>query len=58
MVSQAWKSLLPIALLTSVAAADQCAGGEWDVIVVGMQPHRVRIEQVTNSVKVPDQPAS
>jgi hypothetical protein len=35
MVSQAWKALLSVALLTNVAVADLCAGGEWDVIVVG-----------------------
>ena len=37
MVSQMWKSVLPVALLTGFAAADLCAGGEWDVIVVGMK---------------------
>ena len=29
------KTLLPVAVLTSYAAAETCAGGEWDVIVVG-----------------------
>ena len=29
------KVLLPVAALASFAAAEQCAGGEWDVIVVG-----------------------
>jgi hypothetical protein len=29
------KTLLPVAVLTSYAAAETCDGGEWDVIVVG-----------------------
>ena len=29
------KVLLPVAAFASYAAAEQCAGGEWDVIVVG-----------------------
>jgi hypothetical protein len=33
------KVLLPVVALTSYAAAEQCAGGEWDVIVVGKIDH-------------------
>ncbi|KAL1800971.1 hypothetical protein ACET3X_001313 [Alternaria dauci] len=32
------KTLLPVAVVTSYAAAETCAGGEWDVIVVGSGP--------------------
>jgi hypothetical protein len=31
------KTLLSVAILGVGAAADACAGGEWDVIVVGIQ---------------------
>jgi hypothetical protein len=30
-----WKVLLPVAAFMSSVAAELCAGGEWDVIVVG-----------------------
>ncbi|KAH6872216.1 hypothetical protein BKA58DRAFT_140997 [Alternaria rosae] len=33
-----WKVLLPVAAFASYAAAEQCAGGEWDVIIVGSGP--------------------
>lgn len=33
--TQIWKALLPVAFLASNAGAELCAGGEWDVIVVG-----------------------
>ncbi|CAN9140544.1 unnamed protein product [Alternaria alternata] len=36
--SYMFKTLLPVAVLTSYAAAETCAGGEWDVIVVGSGP--------------------
>jgi hypothetical protein len=41
MVWQAWKALFSVALLTNVALADLCAGGEWDVIVVGKSEDEV-----------------
>lgn len=34
-----WKVLLPVAAFASYAAAEQCAGGEWDVIIVGKIEH-------------------
>jgi hypothetical protein len=34
-----WKIFLPVVALTSYAAAEECAGGEWDVIVVGKIDH-------------------
>jgi cellobiose dehydrogenase (acceptor) len=52
MISQAWKALLPAALLTSFAAADLCAGGEWDVIVVGKGSTNLDIEDGTDSIQV------
>ncbi|KNG44456.1 GMC oxidoreductase [Stemphylium lycopersici] len=36
--TQIWKALLPVAFLASNAGAELCAGGEWDVIVVGSGP--------------------
>jgi len=37
------KVLLPVAAFASYAAAEQCAGGEWDVIVVGKLKHASKI---------------
>jgi NADH:ubiquinone oxidoreductase subunit H len=36
MVSQTWKTLLPIALVSSTVSA-ACSGDAWDVIVVGKE---------------------
>ncbi|EFQ93256.1 hypothetical protein PTT_09415 [Pyrenophora teres f. teres 0-1] len=36
--STTWKTVIPIAFLASSAMADSCAGGEWDVIIVGSGP--------------------